>query len=250
MHVSMLVALALALPLALAVAPARAADLQVIAGGGIAVPLDEIAAQFEQGSGHKIVIRYGTAPELIKLATATPFDLAVTPSEVFQDTGAAATLVPGPTVDIARVGLAVAVQSGAPKPDIGTRDAFKQALLAARTVGTIPASAAGAQVMKLFERLGVANEVKAKLQAAANPTKLLEIMRAGQAELGIFITNVLTTNGLDVVGPVPAELDYQLVYTCGVARNAARAEIARAFLEFLRSPQTRAVLKARGLTPG
>src|SRR5215475_15955184 len=100
MHVSMLMALALAAAVAV---PVRAADLQVIAGGGIAVPLNEIAAQFEQTSGHKVTIRYGTAPELIKIATTTPFDFAVTPSEVFKHEGAAARLVPGPTVDIAHV---------------------------------------------------------------------------------------------------------------------------------------------------
>jgi molybdate transport system substrate-binding protein len=241
----------MAVMLALAAAvPARAADLQVIAGGGIAVPLNEIAAQFEQSTGHKVTIRYGTAPELIKIATTTPFDFAVTPSEVFKDEGAAARLVPGPTIDIAHVGLGVAVHAGAPKPDIGTPETLKQALLAAKTVATIPASAAGVQVMKLFEKLGVATEVKAKLQAAANPVKLVEIMAGGQAEIGIFITNVLTANGMDVVGPVPAELDYVLTYTSNIARDAAQPLIAKAFLDYLRSPQARAVLKARGLTPG
>ena len=112
MHVSMLLALTLALAAAV---PAQAADLQVIAGGGIAVPLNEIVAQFEQTTGHKVTIRYGTAPELIKIATTTPFDFAVTPSEVFRDEGAAARLA-GPTVDIAHVGLGVAVHSGAPSP--------------------------------------------------------------------------------------------------------------------------------------
>lgn len=247
MHVSLLMALTLALAAAV---PARAADLQVIAGGGIAVPLNEIVAQFEQSSGHKVTVRYGTAPELIKIATTTPFDFAVTPSEVFKDEGAAARLVPGPTIDIAHVGLGVAVHTGAPKPDISTPEALKQALLAAKTVATIPASAAGAQVMKLFDRLGVANEVKSKLQAAANPVKLVEIMAGGQAEIGIFIVNVLTANGMDVVGPVPAELDYVLTYTSGIARDAAQAETARAFLDYLKSPQAKAVLKARGLTPG
>jgi molybdate transport system substrate-binding protein len=103
--------------------------------------------------------------------------------------------------------------------------------------------------MKLFERLGVADTVKAKLQAAANPPKLIESMAGGQAELGIFLINVLTTDGLDVLGPVPAELDQALVYTSGIAREAAQAEIARAFLDFLKSPQAKAVLKARGLNP-
>ncbi|MBS0525078.1 MAG: substrate-binding domain-containing protein [Proteobacteria bacterium] len=240
-------------PLALALAavvPARAADLRVIAGGGIAVPLDEIAAQFEQTTGHKVVIRYGTAPELIEIATTTPFDLAVTPSEVFKNEGVAAHLAPGPTTEIAHVGLGVAVHAGAPRPDIGTPEALKRALLHARTVATIPASAAGARVMKLFERLGIANDVRAKLQAAANPAKLVEIMAGRQAEIGIFTTNVLTANGLDVVGPVPAELDYVLSYTGGIARDAAQAESAREFLDYLKSPQAKAVLKARALIPG
>jgi molybdate transport system substrate-binding protein len=246
MHGSLLIALALTLA---ATIPARAADLQVIAGGGIAVPLNEIAAQFELNSGHKVTIRYGTAPELIGLATTTPFDLAVTPSEVFRDEGTAAKLA-GPTTDIARVGLGVAVKAGAPKPDIATPDALKQALLSAKTVGTIPASAAGAQVMKLFEALGVMNEVKAKLQAAANPTKLIESVADGQAEIGVFLINVLTTDGLDVVGPVPAELDQQLVYVSGVARGATQAALAHTFLDYLKSPPAKAILKARGLTPG
>jgi molybdate transport system substrate-binding protein len=240
--------LALALVVALAAAPGvRAADLQVIAGGGIAVALDEIAAQFQQTTGHRLVIRYGTTPQLIEMAR-TPFDLSVTPSEFLRDDGAAARL-DGPTVDIARVGLGVAVRAGAPKPDISTPAALKQALLDARTVGTIPASAAGATVMKLFERLGVADPVKAKLQAAAGPTKLIESIANGQAELGLFLINVLTANGLDVLGPVPAELDQLLVYTSGIARDAAQPQIAQAFRTFLQSPQAKAILKARGLTP-
>src|SRR5688500_5255708 len=100
-------------------AGAHAVELQVIAGGGIAVPLNEIAAKFEKTSGHKVTIRYGTAPELIALSQ-TPFDMAVTPSEVFRDESAAARLVPGPTTDIARAGLGVAVRAGAATPDIAS----------------------------------------------------------------------------------------------------------------------------------
>jgi len=224
----------LALALVLSSGGALAAELQVIAGGGIAVPLNEIAAQFEQQSGHKITIRYGTAPELIVLAKTTPFDLALTPGEVFRDDGAMARLAPGGTTDIARVGLGVAVKAGAPKPDIASPEALKQALLGAKSVATIPASAAGAQVMKLFERLGVASEVKPKLLAAASPPKLIEALAQGQAELGLFLTNVLTTNGLDLVGPVPTELDQELVYTAAAAADAKQAALAREFLAFLR----------------
>jgi molybdate transport system substrate-binding protein len=174
----------------------------------------------------------------------------VTPAEVFKDADAAAKLPPGPMATIARVGLGVAVPAGAPKPDISTPDTLKEALLSARSVATLPASAAGAQVMKLFEELGVAAEVKAKLVAATGPANLIESLVTRKAELGVFLINVLTAHGLDVVGPVPAELNREIVYVSGVATGAAQSDIAKAFLAFLQSPTAKAVIKARGLTPG
>ncbi len=97
----------------------QAAELQVIAGGGIAAALNEIAVLFERASGHKVVIRYGTAPELIKMAASDiRFDLGVAPQDVWTDAAARAQLAPGPRPDVARVGIGVAVRSGAPKPDI------------------------------------------------------------------------------------------------------------------------------------
>ena len=174
----------------------------------------------------------------------------MTPREVFKDAGAAAKLPPGPMTTIARVGLGVAVPAGAPKPDISTPDALKKALLSARSVATLPASAAGAQVMKLFEELGVASEVKAKLVAATGPANLVTSLVARKAELGVFLINVLTANGLEVVGPVPAALDREITYVAGVASDARQVEIATAFLAFLQSPTAKAVIRARGLMPG
>jgi molybdate transport system substrate-binding protein len=243
---------ALLLPLAFAamifVPAVRADDLQVIAGGGIAGALTPLAAEFEKESGHKVLIRYGTTPELIALAKGSAFDAVVLPREFLNDADARGKLA-GATIDIARVGLGVAVRAGAPKPDIATPEALKQALLSAKSVATVPASAAGAQVMKLFERLGIATALKDKLQAAPGPAKLVETVATGQAELGLFLINVLTAPGLDVLGRVPSSLDQQIVYTIGAAREAAQADVARAFLAFLQTSAAKAVIKARGLTP-
>ena len=105
------------------VADMQAAELQVLAGGGITGPLRELGPQFESVSGHKLVFRFGTTPELIKLATSGgPFDLGGVPREVFKDADAQARFTSGPTTDIARVGLGVSVRSGAPRPDISTPD--------------------------------------------------------------------------------------------------------------------------------
>ena len=103
--------------------------------------------------------------------------------------------------------------------------------------------------MTLFEELGVASEVKAKLVAATSPANLVESLVARKAELGIFLINVLTANGLDLVGPIPAALNREVTYVAGVASDARQAEIAKAFLAFLQSPTAKAVITARGLTP-
>ena len=99
------------------IAKPQAAELQVLAGAGIAAPLREIAAQFENTSGHKLVIRFGTTPELIKMAASGPFDLGVVPVDVFRDAPTRTQFAPEPTRDVARVGIGVAVRSGDPKPD-------------------------------------------------------------------------------------------------------------------------------------
>ena len=124
----------------------QAAELTILAGGGITGPMRELGPRFERATGHKVTFFFGTTPELIKQATGgNPFDAGVVPQEAFKDTGAQAKFVAGPTTEIARVGLGVAVRAGAAKPDIGTPDAMKEALLKAQSIATVPASAAGAR---------------------------------------------------------------------------------------------------------
>ena len=254
MKTSSRTAAAVVLGLALLVWPianAQAAELHVLAGGGMTAPLKELGALFESASGRKLVFRFGTTPELIKLATSgDPFDLGVVPREVFKDAAAQAQFAPGPTIDIARVGLGVAVRSGAPKPDISTPAALKETLLKAQSVATTPASAAGAQVLRLFERLGIGEAMKAKTKAQPGPAQIVQAVAAGEAELGVFLANVLTAPGLDLLGPFPAELQQEIVFTAGLAANTKEAEAGRAFITYLRTPPAIAVMKAKGMTPG
>ena len=198
------------------VSTVQAAELQVIAGGGIADPLNEIAAQFEHASGHKVVIRYGTAPELIKMAASgVPFDLGVVPQDVWKDAAARARVAAGPTPDVARVGIGVAVRAGAPRGDISTAEALKQTLLKAQSIASIPASASGAQLAGIYERLGIANEMKAKTKARPTPKQIVEAVANGDAELAVLIDP-----RLDIVGPFPAEVQREVVYAVGVSANS------------------------------
>src|SRR5262249_2406793 len=142
---------------------AQAAELKVLIGGSLTEVFKDVAPAFEKATGHKLVIAPGTTPNLIKAATSgEPFDLGVVPVDVMKDAAARTKFAAGPTAEIARVGYGVIVRAGAPKPDLGTADAFKQAMLKAQSVAFIPESAAGAQVLRVFERLGIGDAMKAK----------------------------------------------------------------------------------------
>jgi molybdate transport system substrate-binding protein len=224
--------------------------LQVLAGGAIAGPLSELAAQYESAAGQRIVFRFGTTPVLINLATTGgPFDLGVFPVDVMQDAAARARFVSGPTTDIARVGLGIAVRAGARKPDIGTADTLRQALLDAQTVASIPASAGGTQALRVFEALGIGEEMKTRIKGYATPAQFVQGVAGGEAELGIFLLNVLTAPGLDVAGPVPVDLHQEVVFTAAVAGRTKSAQAAKAFIAYLRTPTSIALLKTRGMTP-
>ena len=230
---------------------AHAVDLQVIAGGGIAGPLEEIAPAFQQASGHTLTIRFAATPELIKMATSeAPIDVAVVPRELFLDAGAKKRFILETAGDVAHVGFGVAVKEGAPRPDISTPDAFKEALLNAATIATVPTSAAGARVIKTFERLEIADTMKSKIQAQASPADIPLALIDGKADLGIFLMNVLSVPGVSVVGPFPPELQQEFVFQSAVAATTRNAFAAKTFTDYLRSPEAAAILSAHGMTPG
>lgn len=247
----LLAAAASMLGLSLVLPPgAEAAELKVLAGGSMTGPLNELGAQFERASGHKLVIHFDSTPNLIKQATSTPFDLGVVPVDVFKDAGAKARFASGPTIDIARVGYGVAVRAGAPKPDVSTPDALKKTLLDAQSVAFLPASAAGAHVSSVFERLGIGEAMKAKTRPQTSTAEIPKAVAKGDAELGVFLINVLMAPGVELAGPFPADLQQELVFTAAVAADTKEAEAARAFIAYLKTPAAAAVIKARGMEPG
>jgi molybdate transport system substrate-binding protein len=133
---------------------------------------------------------------------------------------------------------------------MSTSEALKQTLLTAPSIATIPASAAGAQVLRVFERLGISEAMKAKTKVQPGPAQIVEVVAQGEAELGVLLINVLTAPGLDVVGPFPAELQQEVVFTAAVAVNTTEAAAAKAFITYLTTPAATAVIKAKGMNPG
>ena len=244
-------AVAAILGMALAIgtgAGVKAAELQVLAGGATTAVMGELGPRFERSTGHKLTVRFAGTPELIRLATSTPFDVAFVPVDVFKDAAAKAKFA-GPTTDIARVGFGVAVRAGAARPDVSTPEALKATLLKAQSVTLYPESAAGAFVLKTFERLGIGEAMKAKVKPQP-PGKIAEAVAKGDAELGVFLTNVLAAPGVELAGPFPGDLQQDLVFTSAVAAEAKDADAAKAFIAFLKTPEAMAMIKAKGMTPG
>jgi molybdate transport system substrate-binding protein len=231
------------------IAAVRAADLKVLAGGSMTASLKELGPKFEAATGHKLDITFAPTPELIKMSTAVPFDLGVVPIDVMKNDGARAKFA-GTPANIARVGYGVAVKAGAPKPDVSTPEALKATLLKAQSIALFPSSAAGAYVQKVFERLGVAEQIKDRSKVQATPGAIPQAVVKGEAELGVFLTNVLLAPGVELAGPFPGDLQQELVFVGAIAADSKNAEAAKAFLEYLKTPDAAGIFKARGVTPG
>ena len=241
------------LGLALVLSPSanvQAAELRLLAGGAMSAVWADIKPQFEQASGHRLEIFLGTTPNLIKEVTSgRSFDVGVVPVEVMQDASARAKFVASPTIDIAHVGLGIAVRSGAQKPEIGSADALKATLLKAQSIASIPESATGYSITKVFDRLGITEPMKTKMRAQPNPAQVVAVVAKGEVELGIFLINVLTAPGLEVVGPFPAELQQNVVFTAAVGSETNEATAAKDLIKYLKGPAAVAIIKSRGMNP-
>jgi molybdate transport system substrate-binding protein len=230
---------------------AQASELKLIAGGSLTGLFNKLGPRFETTTGHTLSIHFDSTPNIItRINSGTPFDVAVVPADVFKDAAAKSHFVPGPAVDIARVGYGVIVRAGAPKPDISTSEAFKKALLAAKSVASVPASAAGAYITKVYDRLGIGDEIKAKTKAQSAPTAIAPAVAGGEAELGIFLTNVFNAPGIELVGPFPADLQQELLFTAAMAADTKAPDAAKAFIDYLKTPAVTAAIKASGMNPG
>ena len=230
---------------------AEAAEVKVIAGVATRAVMEELGPQFERAPGHKLVIWYGNAGTIKKrMAAGEPFDLAVFGKPTIDAYTKQGKVDAHTHVPIARVGLGVAARAGAPKPDISSVEAFKRAALAAKSVAYNPGGGPGIYLASVFERLGIAEQMKAKNEWKPGGGRILPGVADGAAELGFTFTNeIKSAKGLELVGPLPAELQRYSVFTAGIATDAKQPEAARALIKFLRSPAAVAVIKAKGMEP-
>lgn len=234
--------------LLLASVAVRAAEIKVIAGAALSPALAVLGPQFESVSGHKLIIQYGILGALKKrLASGEPFDLAIVPARLLIGAAKQGAIDGATRAPIARVGMAVAVRAGAPKPDIGSVDAFKRALLDASMLTYPPEGAIGVHLAKVLEQLGIAEQVTARIKPLKTVELVAPTLAAGEAELGFAPSTVFVdAAGVEVVGPFPPELQSYVQLTAGVGTAAAQPDAAKELIQYLTSPAAKAVLSEKG----
>jgi molybdate transport system substrate-binding protein len=230
---------------------ATAAEIKVLTTGAFKQVVVALVPEFEKATGHKVVLDNGTVGQLQKRVDGgEAFDVLVLSPKGIEDYIKGGKIVAGSNANLAKVGVGVMVKEGAPKPDISSVEAFKQALLKAKSVGYIdPASggSSGIYVAGLLDKLGIADQLKpkAKLQKGGHVS---DLVKAGEAEIGIHQNSEIVGQvGVALVGPLPKEIQNYTTYAVGLSSAAKQAEAARAFIKVLTGPSAAAVLKAAGM---
>jgi molybdate transport system substrate-binding protein len=178
-----------------------------------------------------------------------PFDVAIVTHAIVDDLVKQAK-IESPTV-IARAGVGISVKAGAPKPAVDTSDAFKRTLLGAKSIAYSAEGATAAHFARIGERLGIAQELKAKAKPVKNAEAVGEVVADGTVELGFSVISAIrATQGVELAGPLPQELQEYVVYSAGVGTAAKNIEGARTLIRFLTDERSAQVLRAKGLEPG
>jgi molybdate transport system substrate-binding protein len=226
------------------------AQLTVFTTRSIATVLDHIGGDFEQQSGVRLNIIADVAPRLVRRVNASePFDFLVAAPPQIDELVASGRIFADTRTDLARSGIGVAVRAGAPAPDVSSVEAFTRALLNARSIAFLREGQSGVYIAGVLERLGVADRIRGKVTLPETDI-VSQLVRDGEIELGIVvITQILTTAGVSLAGPLPPEIQSYITFTGGVSTKSQMPGTARELLRLLQSPAAIRVMRSQGMEP-
>ena len=226
-------------------APAQGAEIKVLSSNALKTVLEDLGPKYEKATENKLAITFGTAAALkVEIEKGAAVDVAILTDAGIHDLVNKGKL--GTRTPLARSGAGVAIKKGAPKPDISTTDAFKKTLLAAKSIAYVEQGATGIYLKTLFEKLGIADQIKAKTKFVKSAA---EAVANGEAEIGFTqISEILPYAGAEVAGPLPADIQLYTNWSTGrgVGPNAITGET---LIKFMLTPASAAVFKAKGLDP-
>src|ERR1700744_4268354 len=234
---------------------ARAAEVRVMISGGLTAAYNELVPGFERATGHTVITSYGPSMGTtvnaipVRLERGEPADVLIMVGYALDDLAKKGKVAADSRIDLVKSPIGIAVKAGAPKPDISSADAVKQALLAAKSVAYSD-SASGVYVStEMFQRLGISDAMKGKArQIPAEP--VAGVVARGDAEIGLQqISEMLPVKGADIVGPLPPELQKITVFSAGIATGAKEAEAGEELIKYLASAAARDAIVKSGMEP-
>jgi molybdate transport system substrate-binding protein len=229
----------------------NAADIKVISTQATEETYNELVPQFEKASGHKVsTVFNGTLNVNKRLAAGESYDLIIMSANSIDEHLKSGKIIAGSRVDLAKSGVGVAVKAGAAKPDIGSVDALKRTLAAAKSIG-YSTGPSGVYLVSLLQKLGIADAVKPKLKQTPSGVFVGTLVANGDTEIGFQqVSELIHFKGVDFVGPLPAEVQLFTTFATGIQSGAKETEAAKALVKFLTSPAAAAVFKKNGMEPG
>jgi molybdate transport system substrate-binding protein len=230
------------------------AEIRGFVSMGVQGVMDAARPPFERASGYRLALSFSTSKSLSKRLTEGEIaDLVIATPLILEPLVAAGLIAPGSVVALASSGVGIAVRRGAPKPDISTPESFKQTLLSARTIGhSDPAGggASGVHFSQLIERLGIADAIRPKCRLAPTGTHSADLLLTGEAELAVQqIPELAYVDGIEVLGPLPGDLQLITTFAGCIHAQAAQPEGAKSLLNYLKSPAGLKAIKAQRLEP-
>ena len=242
---------ALAVGLVMLAGHATAAEIKVIGSPGFREAYNELVPTFEKATGNRVTTIWGGVNEVAKrVGDGETADIVILPVAQIEDLLKQGKLVPGSRVDVAKSGIGVAVRSGAPKPDLRSGEALKNALLKAKSIA-YSTGPSGVHMVRLIQQWGIADAVKAKIVVSPPDTPVGEILARGGAEIGFQqVSELIRIKGIDYLGPLPADVQEITAFAAALHRNAAVPDAAKALMKFLSAPAAAPIIRKTGMEPG
>jgi molybdate transport system substrate-binding protein len=234
---------------------ASAAEIRVMISGGLTAAYKELVPEFERLTGNKVLTAYGPSMGTtvnaipVRLERGEPADVLIMVGYALGDLVKQGKVIADSRVDLVKSPIGIAVKAGAPKPDISSADTVKRALLAAKSIAYSD-SASGVYVStEMFQKLGIADAMKDKARKIPAPP-VGEIVAGGEAEIGLQqISELKPVQGIDIVGPLPDDLQKITLFSAGIAAVSKEPDAGRALIKFLASPTASAVIVKSGMEP-
>ena len=230
---------------------ARAAEIRVISSNALKTTLEQLAPAFEKATGHKLVFTWGAAvPLKAEIEKGATFDVAVLTTAAVDDLIRQGKLVGATRAALANSHAGVAVHKGTHKPDISSVEAFKRALLNAKSVAYVEQGGTGIYLKGLLQRLGIADALKDKIKLLPPENPAALAIANGEAEIGMTqISEILPYDGAELVGPLPKEIQLTTSFEIAVGASSRQSEPAKTLIKFLTASAAAPVFKAKGLDP-